>query len=150
MAAEASPDAEVLIKLNGPPYPDGKRAPREAMIAGRAADYGAFLAWVNTVGGQDELVFDGNSVVFDPHGRLLAHAASFVEELLVCDVDTSQPMHRPVEKLRRESEAAERLELDVTEVQLDRVDGDQPRPQLEHRLAQPLEGAAEIYAAVVL
>src|SRR5205807_6299100 len=105
MAWEAHHGAEVLININGSPYHYGKRAPREAMIAGRAADYGAFLAWVNTVGGQDELVFDGNSVVFDPHGRLLAHAASFVEELLVCDVDTSQPMHRPVEKLRRESEA---------------------------------------------
>jgi len=150
MAWEAHHGAEVLININGSPYHYGKRAPREAMIAGRAADYGAFLAWVNTVGGQDELVFDGNSVVFDPHGRLLAHAASFVEELLVCDVDTSQPMHRPVEKLRRESEAAERLELDVTEVQVDGSTGGKAKPHIEQRLAEPLEGAAEIYAAVVL
>jgi len=150
MAWEAHHGAEVLININGSPYHYGKRAPREAMIAGRAADYGAFLAWVNTVGGQDELVFDGNSVVFDPHGRLLAHAASFVEELLVCDVDTSQPMHRPVEKLRRESEAAERLELDVTEVQVDGSTGGKAKPHIEQRLAVPLEGAAEIYAAVVL
>ena len=150
MAWEAHHGAEVLININGSPYHYGKRAPREAMIAGRAADYGAFLAWVNTVGGQDELVFDGNSVVFDPHGRLLAHAASFVEELLVCDVDTSQPMHRPVEKLRRESEAAERLELEVTEVQVDGSTGGKAKPHIEQRLAEPLEGAAEIYAAVVL
>ena len=150
MAWEAHHGAEVLININGSPYHYGKRAPREAMIAVRAADYGAFLAWVNTVGGQDELVFDGNSVVFDPHGRLLAHAASFVEELLVCDVDTSQPMHRPVEKLRRESEAAERLELDVTEVQVDGSTGGKAKPPIEQRLAVPLEGAAEIYAAVVL
>ncbi len=150
MAWEAHHGAEVLININGSPYHYGKRAPREAMIAGRAADYGAFLAWVNTVGGQDELVFDGNSVVFDPHGRLLAHAASFVEELLVCDFDTSQPMHRPVEKLRRESEAAERLELDVTEVQVDGSTGGKAKPHIEQRLAVPLEGAAEIYAAVVL
>ncbi len=150
MAWEAHHGAEVLININGSPYHYGKRAPREAMIAGRAADYGAFLAWVNTVGGQDELVFDGNSVVFDPHGRVLAHAASFVEELLVCDVDTSQPMHRPVEKLRRESEAAERLELDVTEVQVDGSTGGKAKPHIEQRLAVPLEGAAEIYAAVVL
>jgi len=108
------------------------------------------VAWVNTVGGQDELVFDGNSVVFDPHGRLVAHAASFVEELLVCDLDASKAVHRPVEKLRRESEAAERLELDVTEITLENANGDQPKPPLEPRLAEPLEGAAEIYAAVVL
>ncbi len=150
MAWEAHHGAEVLININGSPYHYGKRAPREAMIAGRAADYGAFVAWVNTVGGQDELVFDGNSVVFDPHRRLLAHAASFVEELLLCDLDTSQPTHRPVEKLRRESEAAERLELDVTEISVVSSIGGQAKPPIEQRLAEPLEGAAEIYAAVVL
>ncbi len=150
MAWEAHHGAEVLININGSPYHYGKRAPREAMIAGRAADYGAFVAWVNTVGGQDELVFDGNSVVCDPRGRLLAHAASFVEELLLCDLDTSRPMHRPVEKLRRESEAAERLELDVTEISVRSSSGGQAKPPIQQRLAEPLEGAAEIYAAVVL
>jgi NAD+ synthase (glutamine-hydrolysing) len=120
------------------------------MIAGRAEDYGAFVAWVNTVGGQDELVFDGNSVVFDPHGRLLARAGSFVEELLLCDIDTSPPVHRPVEKLRRESEAAERLELEVTEITVEPASHAGSKPPLEKRISEPLEGAAEIYAAVVL
>jgi NAD+ synthase (glutamine-hydrolysing) len=149
MAWEAHHGAQVLININGSPYHYGKRAPREAMVGGRAADYGAFVAWVNTVGGQDELVFDGNSAVFDPHGRLLAHAASFVEELLVCDIDAAKAVHRPVEKLRRESEAAERLELDVAEISLGSTAG-MAKPPLEPRLAEPLEGAAEIYAAVVL
>jgi len=150
MAWEAHHGAQLLININGSPYHYGKRAPREAMVAERAVDYGAFVAWVNTVGGQDELVFDGNSVVFDPQGRLVAHAASFVEELLVCDVEASRQFHRPVEKLRRESEAAEGLELAVTEISLESPAGDQPKPKLETRLAEPLEGAAEIYAAVVL
>jgi NAD+ synthase (glutamine-hydrolysing) len=150
MAWEAHHGAQVLININGSPYHYGKRAPRETMVQGRAADYGAFVAWVNTVGGQDELVFDGNSVIFDPHGRLVAHAASFVEELLVCDIDTSQPAHRPVEKLRRESDAAQRLELEVSEIRLEGARQDPPKPPLENRLAEPLEGAAEIYAAVVL
>src|SRR2546425_11214378 len=94
MAWQAYHGAELLININGSPYHYGKRAPREEMVAGRAADYGAYVAWVNTVGGQDELVFDGNSLVFDPHGRVLAQAASFVEELLVCDIDVTQPCHR--------------------------------------------------------
>src|SRR2546428_9096547 len=68
MAWEAHHGAQVLININGSPYHYGKRAPREAMVGGRAADYGAYVAWVNTVRGQDELVFDGNSVVFDPTG----------------------------------------------------------------------------------
>jgi NAD+ synthase (glutamine-hydrolysing) len=150
MAWEAHHGAQILININGSPYHYGKRAPREAMIGGRAADYGAFVAWVNTVGGQDELVFDGNSLVFDPRGRVLAHAASFVEELLVCDIDATQPIHRPVEKLRRESEAAERLELDVSEIRIDGPAQKAPKPSIPQRLAEPLEGAAEIYAAVVL
>jgi NAD+ synthase (glutamine-hydrolysing) len=150
MAWEAHHGAQLLININGSPYHYGKRRPREEMVGGRAADYGAFVAWVNTVGGQDELVFDGNSVVFDPHGRLVAHAASFVEELLVCDIDAGRPVHRPVEKLRRESEAAERLELDVAEIPLAGPSTPSSKPPLEPRLAEPLEGAAEIYAAVVL
>ena len=76
MAWEAEHGARLLININGSPYHYGKRAPREAMVGGRAADYGAFVAWVNTVGGQDELVFDCNSVVFYPHGKLIAHAES--------------------------------------------------------------------------
>ena len=150
MAWEAHHGARLLININGSPYHYGKRAPREAMVGGRAADYGAYVAWVNTVGGQDELVFDGNSVVFDPAGRVVAHAASFLEELLVCDIDPTGDLHRPVEKLRHEAEAAEGLGLQVTEVGVDTGRIDLERRPVEERMAQPLEGAAEIYAAVVL
>ncbi|TMF12002.1 MAG: NAD+ synthase [Chloroflexi bacterium] len=150
MAWEAHHGAEVLININGSPYHYGKRAPREAMVGGRAADYGAYVAWVNTVGGQDELVFDGNSVVFDPHGRLLARAASFEPELLLCDIDTGTPVHRPLEKIRHEAEGAERLELEVTEIGVGGADRTVTKPAITPRVAQPLEGAAEIYTAVVL
>ncbi len=150
MAWQASHGVDVLININGSPYHAGKRAPREAMVAGRAIDYGSFVAWVNTVGGQDELVFDGNSVVFDPRGKIVAHAASFVEELLVCDLDVAAPVHRPVEKIRREAEGAERLELEVTEIPIDTPSPVAAPPPIPERLAGPLEGTAEIYAAVVL
>ncbi len=150
MAWQAHHGADVLININGSPYHAGKRAPREAMVAGRARDYGAFVAWVNTVGGQDELVFDGNSVVFDPQGKVLAHAASFVEELLVCDLDVATPVHRPMANIRQEAEGAARLELEVTEVPLGDLTPAASRAPIARRLAAPLEGAAEIYAAVVL
>jgi NAD+ synthase (glutamine-hydrolysing) len=150
MAWEAYHGAELLVNINGSPYHAGKRAPREAMIAGRAEDYGAFVVWVNTVGGQDELVFDGNSAVFGPHGEVLAHALSFSEELLVCDIDLDAARgHRPIENIRREAEGAERLDLVVSEVALGAATLD-PKPPLAPRNAAPLEGAAEIYAAVVL
>ena len=149
MAWEADHGAQLLININGSPYHYGKRAPREAMVAGRARDYGSWVAWVNTVGGQDELVFDGNSVVIDPKGNVVARAGSFVEELLVYDIDTKRPLHRPTENLRREAEAAEGLELEVSEI-LVGAENDRPRPPLPAGSATPLEGAAEIYAAVVL
>ena len=150
MAWEAHQGAQLLININGSPYHHGKRAPREAMIAERAADYGVFVAWVNTVGGQDELVFDGNSVVYDPRGHLVARAGSFVEELLVCDIDLHTPPRRPAENLRREAEGAERLELEVSEIVISPNGAPGPKPPIEPRVATPLDGAAEIYAAVVL
>jgi NAD+ synthase (glutamine-hydrolysing) len=103
------------------------------------------------VGGQDELVFDGNSVVFGPRGEVLAHASSFVEELLVCDIDLDAGRRRkPMEKIRREAEGAERLELVVDEVPLSAISSAEPKPPIQPRIAKPLEGAEEIYAAVVL
>jgi NAD+ synthase (glutamine-hydrolysing) len=150
MAWEADHGAQVLININGSPYHYGKRAPREAMVAGRARDYGSWVAWVNTVGGQDELVFDGNSIVIDPKGNIVARAGSFVEELLVYDIDTKLPLHRPTENLRREAEAAEGLELEVSEILARMPKGDRPKPPIKSNAAIPLEGPAEIYAAVVL
>jgi NAD+ synthase (glutamine-hydrolysing) len=120
------------------------------MIAGRAADYGSFIAWVNTVGGQDELVFDGNSAIFGPTGEVLARAPSFREDLLVCDVNLGAvPFHRPHESIRREAEGAERLELLVSEIDLSAATLE-AKPPLSRPEIKPLEGAAEVYAAVVL
>jgi NAD+ synthase (glutamine-hydrolysing) len=150
MAWQAHHGAQLLLNINGSPYHAGKRGPREAMVGERAVNYGAFVAWVNTVGGQDELVFDGNSVVFGPRGEVLAHASSFVEEMLVCDIDASAMPHRPIEKIRHEAEGAERLELVVSEVALATTSTRSTKPPVKRQVAKPLEGAAEIYAEVVL
>ncbi|HEY3195680.1 MAG TPA: NAD(+) synthase, partial [Candidatus Dormibacteraeota bacterium] len=94
--------------------------------------------------------FDGNSAVFDPHGRVLAHAVSFQEDLLVCDIDAGPvPFHRPLEKIRHEAEGASRLELEVSEIAV-ATQADQKRGPLAPRVETPIEGTAEIYAAVVL
>ena len=77
-------------------------------------------------------------------------AESMVPDFLVTDVDTNKPVHHVPEKLRYEAEAAARLELDVTEVPLSGAAGRGPKPAIQNRLTQPLEGAAEIYTAVVL
>jgi len=150
MAWEAHHGAELLLNINGSPYHEAKRVTREEMIAGRAADYGAYIAWVNTVGGQDELVFDGNSAIFGPTGDVIARAPSFQEHLLVYDLNLGLvPFHRPHESISREAEGAERLELLVSEVDLKAV-ATQAKPPLSKAAIKPLEGTAEVYAAVVL
>ncbi|HKB34359.1 MAG TPA: NAD+ synthase, partial [Candidatus Dormibacteraeota bacterium] len=151
MAWEAHHGAELLININGSPYHAGKRVQREAMVAERAANYGAFVAYVNTIGGQDELVFDGNSVVFGPRGDVLAHAESLAEELLVTDLDIEAARRvRPIEKIRYEAEGAARLDLVVSEVPLGSSGNRAARAPAPPRMAAPLDGAAEIYTAVVL
>ena len=84
---EAMAGAGVILNLSASPYHAGKAAERERMIAQRARDSVVAVAFCNAVGGQDELVFDGASFVVDHTGAVLARAAAFEEELLVCDVD---------------------------------------------------------------
>ncbi|MHB8869302.1 MAG: NAD+ synthase [Thermoleophilia bacterium] len=79
--------AGLVVNISMSPYHVGKGAEREAMLRRRAEDAGAFVVYVNGVGGQDELVFDGHSVVAGPDGSLLARGCQFEEELIVLDLD---------------------------------------------------------------
>jgi NAD+ synthase (glutamine-hydrolysing) len=95
-SAQADAGAEILFNINGSPYHRGKGAERERMLAERARTAGLPLVYLNLVGGQDELVFDGQSVVFDAAGEMLYRAAQFEEELFWVDVplpesDTEAP-----------------------------------------------------------
>ena len=83
---EAEQGAQLIANPSGSPYHRGKGREREAMFAERARAYGTYFAFCNLVGGQDELVFDGQSLVIGPDGELLARAAQFEQELLVCDI----------------------------------------------------------------
>ncbi len=93
LATQAAGGAELNININGSPYHRGKVRGRERMLATRAADASCALVYVNQVGGQDELVFDGASMVFDAEGTLIARAQQFAEELLITDV-TIDPVYR--------------------------------------------------------
>jgi NAD+ synthase (glutamine-hydrolysing) len=84
---EVEAGAELIVNPSGSPYARGKGDEREAMLVERARSYGVAFAFCNLVGGQDELVFDGRSVLIDRAGRILARARQFEEELLVCELD---------------------------------------------------------------
>lgn len=83
--------ARLLVNISASPYHMGKGADRERMLATRAADNGAFLAYANMVGGQDELIFDGHSLLFGPNGTVLARGAQFGEDTILYDLDTETP-----------------------------------------------------------
>ena len=87
IAVQREAGAELIVNINGSPFHAGKAAYREKMIGTRAADNGLFVAYLNMVGGQDELVFDGASLVCDMTGEVIARGPAFTEDLLVLDLD---------------------------------------------------------------
>jgi NAD+ synthase (glutamine-hydrolysing) len=79
--------AELIVNVNASPFAQGKFLARQRMLSTRAADNSVALLYVNLVGGQDELVFDGSSLLYDHYGELVGGGARFVEELAVLDID---------------------------------------------------------------
>ncbi|MDQ3874872.1 MAG: NAD+ synthase, partial [Actinomycetota bacterium] len=113
--------AELLVNLSASPFHLGKDREREEMFAARARDNVCFVAFCNAVGGQDELIFDGHSLVLDDEGRVLARAPGFEEALLVLDLDPTTVVARRLRDLRRRTLARERGELPKPElVQVER------------------------------
>ena len=146
--------AEVIVNINGSPFHAGKRRFKEKMLATRAADNELFLAYVQMVGGQDELVFDGASMVFDPQGELVATAGQFVEDLLVVDLDVQSVFRSRLREPRPRKENPESLR-DIGSPRLVRVsEWDESRAPADGaasgKFGQVYDGAEEIYEALVM
>jgi NAD+ synthase (glutamine-hydrolysing) len=135
-SVEALAGAGLIVNPSASPYHRGKGIAREEMVTDRARETDAAFALCNLVGGQDELVFDGHSVVVSHDGRTLARAAQFEEELLVCDVPV--PASTGVEP---ESVGAPIVA---------RLDAPRSEKPAEAKLAEPIDPDAEVYAALVL
>jgi NAD+ synthase (glutamine-hydrolysing) len=99
-------DADVIVNLSSSPFHDGKGLLREQMIATRASDHGVVLAYCNLVGGQDELVFDGGSLVADQSGAIVARANRFDEQLMIVDLDVESAFRHRLHEPRRRKEKA--------------------------------------------
>ena len=93
ISAQAAAGAELVVNINASPYYALRLAERQRMLATRAADASCSLIYVNLVGGQDELVFDGASMVFDAEGRLVASMPQFEEDVAIFDLEV-RPTYR--------------------------------------------------------
>ncbi|MHB0867718.1 MAG: NAD+ synthase [Thermoleophilia bacterium] len=160
IGSQVAAGAQLIINISASPYRVGRTRAREEMLETRARDYLTPVALVNLVGGQDELVFDGNSLAYDAHGRLLARGASFEPDLVVVDIDLEE-----VENARRR-DGSDRLdglrERHPGPVSIFALPGsaEEPRPDVTDgarrqqpdmappHLPEPLSGTAEIYRAL--
>src|SRR5437763_1244565 len=103
--------AQLLVNISASPFHLLRDREREEMFRTRARDTSAYIAFCNTVGGQDELIFDGHSLVIDDEGTVLARAPGFEEALLVVDVDPGAVVARRLTDARRRALAADRGDL---------------------------------------
>jgi len=110
---------EVVININASPYSQGKVKRREEMLKVRSRDNLISIAYVNMVGGQDELVFDGNSLILDAQGEILAKAESFEEELLLADIDLEEIFRLQLKDNRLKNLRHIKKPINVKEIILD-------------------------------
>ncbi len=148
--------AEVIININGSPYYAGKGAVREEMISTRAADNGVIIAYLNLVGGQDELVFDGGSMVFNEQGALIARGKQFSEDMLIVDVDTASVFRSRLHDPRRRQARRRTPQEDVPEIVVDTrpltppINNTATLLDAPQRLEPKMNRLEEIYSALVL
>jgi NAD+ synthase (glutamine-hydrolysing) len=144
IAAQAEGGAELIVNVNASPYYAGRLGERERMLATRAADSSSSLVYVNQVGGQDELVFDGASLVFDANGELVARGRQFVEERMIVDLNV-KPVFR-----KRLLDPRGRAAGDPLPEVLISSETQAPAEPVPAEVIEPLSPVAEMYEALVL
>jgi NAD+ synthase (glutamine-hydrolysing) len=149
MTDEALAGARLVVNISASPYHACKGCEREQMIAQRARDSLAAVAFCALVGGQDELVFDGQSFVVDHDGAVIARAAQFAEDLLICDVDEAAAGAARLRDTRARP-AAREVAAEVADLGSFSTDGGADSAAPGGPVAALLGADAEIYAALVL
>ena len=150
--AQAYSGAEVIVNISASPYHCGKWESRQRMLATRASDDLAIVAYNNLVGGQDELVFDGNSMVLDENGKLLARGKQFEEDLVVVDLDIESVfrvrLHDP--RWRKGSPLLEEQPWPTAKIVVSEAPSSAPKPPLPSRQVRVPDLPGEVYDALVL
>jgi NAD+ synthase (glutamine-hydrolysing) len=142
IAAQAAGGAELAVNINASPYYAGRLAERETMVATRAADNSVPILYVNLIGGQDELVFDGGSAIYDESGHVLARARQFEEDLLVVDLDVRATFRK---RLLDPRGRASRQVLPEVHISEGRPPAEPARPA---RIEAPLGAEEEVWSAL--
>jgi len=149
---QAYAGAKVLINISASPYHAGKGLFRERMLATRASDSLAIVVHNNLVGGQDELVFDGNSLIINEKGELIARGKQFEEDLVVADLDVESvfrsQLHDP--RHRKETPWVKEKLKEATKIEVSTEYPANAKPPLSPRRVERLDELAEIYQALVL
>jgi len=149
--SQALAGAQIIININSSPYHAGKWRFRERMISTRASDNAVFIAYANMVGGQDELVFDGQSMVFNPRGELIARGKQFEEDLIMADIDLHLvELARLHDPRRREKMSSPQVSPQMTTVKVSDVLPKKKKVRLAPRTAESLSSTEEVYQALVL
>ena len=148
--AQASAGAEVIVTISASPYHFGKVNLRERMISTRAVDNVAIFAHTNLVGGQDELVFDGGSIVVDEKGRLLARGKQFEEDLIVADLDVESVSRARRHDPRWRNETTEEPRWPVRKTVVSEALFEVEKPLLPPRGVELRGLPGEVYDALVL
>ena len=150
--AQAYAGAEVIVNISASPYHFGKGSFRERMLATRAADNVAIFAYNNLVGGQDELVFDGNSMILDEKGRLIAMGKQFEEDMIIADLDVESVFRARLQdsRWRKEALLRDKPAWRDTRIVVSEVPPANPNPPLPTRDVQLRDLPGEAYDALVL
>ena len=148
--AQAYNGAQVIVNISASPFQAEKRFFRERMLSTRASDAACMLCYNNLVGGQDELVFDGNSMIIDPEGEIIGRARSFEEDLLICDLNMDKVMQARLHAPRRRKERPAFTGAVPEKVHVSSKPFIAAKPPLPPHDVTPLEGVAEVYAALVV
>jgi NAD+ synthase (glutamine-hydrolysing) len=151
-AVAARAKVGLVVNINGSPYERDKDDVRLSLVRRRAAEAGATVAYVNMVGGQDELVFDGDSMVVAADGTLLARAPQFAEEMLVVDLDVPPASPDPVPRKRRGEMGVARTQIRGALAPLNgsASGASQAGPGTTTTIAPRVTDDAEVWQALVL
>ena len=148
---QAYAGAEVIVNINASPYHFGKGNFRERMLGARAADNVVIIAHNNMVGGQDELIFDGNSMVLDEKGRLIARGKQFEEDLIVTDLDVDAVFRDRLHDPRwRKGIQLREGQVNMTRAVVSEAPFSTSKPPLPLRQVEVRDFPGEVYDALVL